>query len=88
MEPDVITSGAQGKVVWLELEIELTNKVLDLQDESGYRPWFQIREQGGEGYWLGGAFARCGWEGGGGGRLQAVQNGHTCWREEKEQQDV
>ena len=50
MEPDVITSGAQGKVVWLQLVIELTNKVLDLQDESGYRPWFQIREQGGEGY--------------------------------------
>ena len=33
----------------LQLEIELTNKVLDVQDESGCRPWFQIREQGGEG---------------------------------------
>ena len=37
------------KLSGLQLEIELTNKVLDVQDESGYRPWFQIREQGGEG---------------------------------------
>ena len=37
------------KLSGLPLEIELTNKVLDVQDESGYRPWFQIREQGGEG---------------------------------------
>ena len=49
MEPDVITSGAQGKLSGLQLEIELTNKVLDVQDESGYRQRFQIREQGGEG---------------------------------------
>lgn len=37
------------KLSGLQLEIELTNKVLDVQDESGCRPWFQIREQGGEG---------------------------------------
>lgn len=37
------------KLSGLQLEIDLTNKVLDVQDESGYRPWFQIREQGGEG---------------------------------------
>ena len=64
MEPGVITSGAQEKVVWVQLEIELTNKVnlvLDVQDESGYRPWFQIREQGGQGNCVGGAFARFGW---------------------------
>ena len=37
------------KLSGLQLQIELTNKVLDVQDESGCRPWFQIREQGGEG---------------------------------------
>ena len=37
------------KLSGLQLEIDLTNKVLDVQDESGCRPWFQIREQGGEG---------------------------------------
>ena len=49
------------KLSGLQLEIELTNKVLDVQDESGYRPWFQIREQGGQGNCVGGAFARFGW---------------------------